>query len=77
MTPLRGGFAPAGLPQFVHFAGEVHARALDAVPVGVVDAPDHLAAAFFFHIPAAGVGAADGGPSSFTSVFEGTCIHTR
>ena len=72
---LRGGFAPAGLPQFLHFAGEIHASALDAMPVGVVDAPDDLAATFFLHVPAARVGAADREPTSLATVFECACVH--
>ena len=71
-----GGFAPAGLPEFVHFPGEVHARALDSVPVGVVNAPDDLAATFLLHVPAAGVGAANREAPSLTAVFKCACVHT-
>jgi hypothetical protein len=74
---LGGGLAPAGLPQFLHFAREVHAGALDAVPVGVVDTPDDLAAAFLLHVPAARVGAEDREASSLTTMFESTCVHRR
>src|SRR5215510_3128366 len=72
----RLGFPPARKSQSLHFAREVHAGALDAVPICVVDTPEDLAAAFFLHVPAAGVRAADRESSSFATVFECACVHT-